>query len=86
MNLTNTQIEQILNDAPEGATHRTAYCYLKNGGGDSWFWYNKTGGHSYWQGLNGKCDISEFEDYRSLGDLREILSLRRQVELLKEGV
>ena len=68
--------KRILENAPEGATHRTSCCYLKREGKGSCTWflfYQKE-----WVSLNGDCDISDFENYRSLADIQRIVELEEE--------
>lgn len=78
MKLTNEQIEQMLDDAPEGATHidedeRYWRFEVRNGQSflDVFEWY--------WQEMNA-CLSEMF----SLENLREILALRKELEQTKK--
>ena len=68
------QLQKILDDAPEGATHKTKHCYLSLTHPNVWRWHYC----GEWQFLNGNTDISEFEDYRSLTDIQSIVELMQE--------
>lgn len=73
-------LQAILDKAPEGATHKTKYCYLSLVKPNVWSWHHC----GEWEFLNGNTDISEFEDYRSLTDIQRIVDLMKQLKLENE--
>lgn len=79
--LTNEQIQEILDGAPEGATHVDYFeadpMYLKMDGckwnqydGEEWFYAEEE-------------ELRLYFDFHNLDDLREMLELRQEVERLK---
>ena len=84
MNLTTEQIEQILDGAPEGATHvehtglnSTAYLFMPRGDGSHKIWVNER-----WFSSDSRR-IEQCWPIHALSDLREILTLRQRVEELE---
>lgn len=87
MKLTNEQIEQILDDAPRGADEFFIYLGVAN------YIDNRENGHQFkiWHSDDCEWVFSELIDgwqyirgRRSLDDLREILSLRKELEQTKK--
>lgn len=76
------QIQQIVDGAPEGTTHHGVGSFLKIPDKPArlgWFW---GGVDKSWKSLQG-ASIANFPDVRSLSDLREILTLRTELEAEK---
>lgn len=83
MNLTNEQIQAILDGAPEGAIEHCLYDY-----GDSTYpLYLNCENQFYEDGKKEWVDMRLVDNYfhsrRRLSDLNEILTLRQEVERLK---
>lgn len=77
MKLTNEQIEQILDGAPDGATHCFDYGdYFKHGDPFALVWDEKG---AWFASAMCKKDVTH-----NLSDLREILELRQEVEQLQQ--
>ena len=90
MNLTNEQIEQILADAPEGATHveviedEPSEYWMLDSEDMLWHWHKNPKDKSRaW-----RIGIPELpvENIQSLSDLNEILTLRQRVKELEAQV
>lgn len=86
MNLTNEQIQRILNGAPDGATHYQSTTYLRYDS-NSWVWWSEV--------ENDWCFVRDESlgwaqllggHHGSLSDLNEILTLRQEVGRLKVEV
>lgn len=80
--LTNEQIRSILDGAPEGATHYQSTTWLRYNG-SNWLWWSIA--ESGWRHVNADS-LGWAENlngpHGNLDDLREILSLRQEVERL----
>jgi hypothetical protein len=78
-NLTNEEIKQIIDGAPDGATHWDG-CYLKVDGIN---WFVSYASDNEWESVS-EDEFGVINSVHSLSDLAEILALRERVKGLEQ--
>ena len=82
---TTQELQKIIDDAPEGATHYAkGMRYLAFNDSGNWMRYDPNGFEGAKWFTANDYKFSYVKDFQSLDDIREILELRKEVQALKE--